>query len=193
MKRQNSLKISLVAVVLAAPAPLQAQQVKFTADADFISTDSSGCITSEAFVFVRNGRTSQSREDARGRVEITLLQTEDCEDRTLLEARGNAQLRDGELSFDPELGSVTLDATVQMLEAVSKNPLSADVSLTWVAIEEPVTASTRFDLEAPGRVERRARPVTRVVRLAESSGSISDGRTNFTPEPSTDAAITSSR
>jgi hypothetical protein len=194
MAQRTWLGVGCVAMMLVASAPVLAQQVRFTADADFVSYDPSGCVSSEVFVFVRQGKTKEeSKDSAKAKVAVTIFQTNDCQDRTLLEARGDAKLKDGEVRFDPQLGMAKLDASVQMVDAVSNKPFAADVSLLWVAVGEPIVANTAFDVEAPGWIEKRARPVARTVRLAEASGSISDGETNFIPEPATDAAITASR
>lgn len=180
--------------MLAFSAPVLAQQVKFAADAEFYSLDSSGCISSYVFLFVRNGKTSESKESAKAKVEMTVLRSDECRDEVLLQARAKANLKDGEVSFEPQLGSVTLDATIQMLDDQSKNAVTADVLVNWTAVEEPVALDTRFEIEAPGRIEKRARPVSTTLRLAEASGTLSlDGGTNLLPDFSSDAAIRSSR
>lgn len=193
MTQKIWLGASCIAMMLVASAPALAEQVRFTADADFVSYDSSGCVSSEVAVFVRQGKTKyESKDSAKAKIEVTIYQTNDCQDQTLLEARGDAKLKDNEVSFDPRLDTVKLDATIQMWDAVSKQPFAADVSLTWFAVGEPIVANTEFDVEAPGRIEKRHRPVARTVRAAEASGTISNGKTNFVPELATDAAITSS-
>ena len=194
MTQRTWLGASVVALMLVASAPVLAQTVRFTADADFVSYDPSGCISSEVFVFLRKGKTKgESKDAAKAKVAVTIFQTNDCEDRTLLEARGNAKLKGREVSVDPQLGMVKLDARVRMLDAVSKKPFAAHLTLTWAAVDEPIVANTRFDVEAPGRIGKRARPVARTIRLAEARGRISNGETNFIPEPATDATITSTR
>lgn len=194
MKQGQLLLAGFVATTLVISAPVLAQQVKFAADAEFYSLDRSGCISSHVLLFVRNGKTNQSRESAQARVQMTALRIDECQDQILLEARAMANLRNGEVSFDQQLAEVTLDATVPVRDRTSRNAFDAKVSVNWVAVDEPVALSARFEVEAPGRIERRARAVATSLRLAEASGTIAlDGIANLIPEPSTDAAITSAR
>jgi hypothetical protein len=194
MTQRIWLGASCIAIMFVASAPVLGQQVRFTADADFLSYDRSGCVSSEVSVFVRHGKAKEeSNASAQAKVAVTIIQTDDCQDQTLLEARGDAKLTNGAVSFDPQLGSVKLDARIQMQDAVGKKPFLANVSLTWLAVDEPIAASTRFDVEAPGRIKERARLVARTIREAAASGTITNGKTNFVPEPATNAAITSSR
>jgi len=192
--KQKQLLVAAFAATLVFSAPVLAQQVKFAADAEFYSLDDSGCVSSYIFLFVRNGRTIESRENARARLEMTILRTDECQNEILLEARARTNLRDGEVSFDPQLGNTNLDTTVQMVDRQSRNPINADVVVNWAAVDEPVTLDARFEVEAPGQIVRRARPVATTLRLAEAFGTISvDGGPNLVPDTSTDAAITSSR
>jgi hypothetical protein len=194
MKQEKLLLAGFAAATLVFSAPVLAQQVKFAADAEFYSLDDSGCISSHVVLFVRNGKTNESKESARAKVQMTALQIDECLDQVLLEARAKANLKDGEVSFDPQLDEVTLDATIQVQDAASKNPFDATVSVNWVAVDEPVTLDVNFEVEAPGRIEKRARAVATNLRSAEASGTISlDGGTNLIPDPATDAAITSAR
>lgn len=194
MKKQKLLWACFTACTLLFSNSTSAQQVKFTADAEFYSVDPSGCNSSYVFIFLRNGKTNQSKDSAKAKLEMTISLTDECNNQILLEAQAKANLMDSEISFDPKLGHATLDATIQMRDTQSKNAVTADALVEWAAIEETVSSETRFEVEAPGRIERRARPVATSLRLAEATGTISlNGGTNLILDSSTDAAITSAR
>ena len=65
--------IALGGVAVAAPAERQ------LAEASFTSSDGTGCVTTEVFVFVRTGRTGGD-----GKLHLAVSEVDDCQDKVLL-------------------------------------------------------------------------------------------------------------
>ena len=188
MIQKTWLAAGVVAMTLVASAPVLAQQVRFTADADFLS-QLSDCVESEVRVFVSGLSNSRAASPAsQGKIEASVVQIDLCEDTTLLDARATANLPNGALSFDGR--EVILNSTVQMVDAVTRNAISVQFDLTWVGGEQ-IVATTKRDIEAPGRFVRLDRAVMRTLLVADASGSVSSGGQNFVDGPAADAAISS--
>ena len=61
------------------------------------------------------------------------------------------------------------------------------VALTWTGIGNPVRQSGNSHFRTPGFIINSHS--TGTFRFAEASGSVSDGITNFTPNPTSSASI----
>lgn len=182
MSERTWLGVGLVAMSLAASSPVLAQGA-FSADADFVSNPSD-CVESEVHVFVRGGA------NGGGEIEASVVEVDDCEGQTLLDARTKTDLPSGALSWDGR--SVILDAPVQMLDATTNNAISMEFALQWDGGER-IVATTKRDLEAPGKVVALDRATRRTLLPAEAWGSVSSDGKSYVDGPAEDAAITLTR
>jgi hypothetical protein len=82
-----------------------------------------------------------------------------------------------------------LNATISVSPYKSKEKIDTTLELTWSSVEPSISADTSTVPDELGHFERTSAPARRTLRLAEASGTISNGTDNFTPEPSVDASI----
>lgn len=159
------LAVTAILFVLLAPAGSASAEVfKYTnADAYFSSTD--GCIFTDVMIFVWE----------EGIYSVSILQHDICQDIHLIEAYGNKQLSKSEIKFTGNLKSVTLNTTVQVFDDIRNISMDVDIDLTWTGTG---------DIRVYGREK---------YRDAVAFGTVSNGMTNFTPDPSTQAVIYSAK
>jgi hypothetical protein len=194
MQAQSAARctLALAAALLPASVASAAPRDRPSADAAFESYDPTGCVNTEVAVFVRGAKADSSgsaSEQAKVHLAVTVLN--ECEDIALLKAEGKAKLKDGEFRVSPDLKSAALNATITMsvFGSKDKEKFDATVALTWTSVEGAISADVSTVPEELGRFEKTSAPVRRTLRLAEASGTISNGTDNFTPETSTDASI----
>lgn len=119
---------------------------------------------------------------------LFLVQKETCTDTVLLRASGRAAVAaETELVVQSDLSSATLDTTINVCDSASSACFDAAIDLTWTATGDGFRVDDRFPFGRLGRIlDAHLRGV---FRLTEAPGVVSDGTTNFTPEPSEFAAI----
>lgn len=79
------------------------------------------------------------------------------------------------------LDSAELNATLPCFDFVSMSSFNVDVDINWTAIGEPIRESGNSHFRTPGFIVNSR--FTGTSRSAEAMGSVSDGATNFTPDP----------
>jgi len=156
-------------------------------DANFTGHDGSGCITTEVFVFVRGNAGGNN-----AKLNLEVSQTDDCKDEVLLTARGKVNVGGGSFRISPDLSSASVNATLTLTDRTNrrdKKSIVVTVRLTWVGVEEIISADTAVFPVEPGQFERLGAKARRTLRLAKASGTVSEGTTNLTPQPTTDASM----
>lgn len=88
------------------------------------------------------------------------------------------------------LGSVAF-ATLGCFDFFGGSSFDVFVDLSWLGVGNPVSQSSHFHSRSPGFIVNGRFSGT--FRSAEASGSVSDGVTNFTPEPADFAQIISAK
>ena len=178
MTNKAWLGLGAVAVSLVVSGPVLAQQ-RVLVEATLEKDDS--CVASEVQVFL------QVNPANRGTFEVSAFAVDNCpeDEEVLLDARGRGNLARG-FSFDGQ--RAVLNTTVQMRDALTRNAVSMELDLTWVAGDQ-VVATTRRDIQSRGRFARGSRNLTRTLAEAEVSGTVSaDGR-NLFDDTTDDATI----
>lgn len=158
----------------------------------FFSTDLSGCIWTDVSVYASEeaaafhnppGRPDRSSGSW---VSIFISQYHTCDDdfTPLISADcySYAPLPDADLRITKSLNSATLNTALECFDSVKWTSFDVFVDLTGVGIGNAVRESGHSHYRSPGfnshsRFSGNLRP-------AEFSGSVSDGTSNFTPEPS---------
>jgi hypothetical protein len=158
-------------------------QAAFTADADFASEDAAGCVETEVFVFARRGGSAPSIAD------VKIFERDNCNDEEVLTAHGRAKLKGNELRFDSRSRTANLDTTIEMVDERSNERFDVVADLTWKTSAPAVSAIHDTDMEEPGKIVRRERPIKKTFNEAKSYGTISRGEHNFIPKRATDAGI----
>lgn len=168
-------------------APLAARADKATADANFVSTN--GCTDTEVNVFVKSGQRGKKTGSQKGKVTLTIAQVDECRGLELLGAEAkNVNLKDGEFTVGD--GTATLNAAIQMRDRRTGKKLVVDVLVEWVASGDPVIADVTTDVDDPGRLAKQARKFRKTLRLADASGTISDGTKDYVAGLAEEASFT---
>ena len=154
-----------------------------SADAYFSTIDGSGCVFTDIYVFASDN-TNQSPPGRAGKsssVNMFISQYDTCTDTQLFAADGFASLAPSEFQVNKKLTSASLRATVTMFDYVSGTPFDVFVDLDWTGNGPLSRQNGHSNYQSPGCSFKSRFNGT--SRSAEVSGSVSDGTTNFTPEP----------
>jgi len=179
--------LALVLMTHALPARAAGAEtlhVKFqgrTAQAEFSSTE--GCVHTVVYVLATDGRfkADPGGPEAGSAGETYLYQTDVCTQTQLRAAYGFAMLAPDEFQIDQQLTTATLTATIEVSDVVSGTSIPLNVSVSWRGSGNSFSEDTRFHVKVPGLKVNFHLDGT--FREATASGTVSDGTTNFTPEP----------
>jgi hypothetical protein len=191
-----ALLLSLLVTALPAHAAgAQTRHFSFKgqfATAVFQTVDSSGCIKTFVTVIAEDHRIKQAGPpEATLRATIELLQLDSCSGKLLLSALGVATLTPDQFQIDTQFNAATLNATIEVTDFVSGNTFPVDVSVSWTGSGDIVREKDHVHLKEPG-FKLNARSIG-TSRNAIASGTVSDGTTNFTPEPAVSAEMGSTK
>ena len=154
------------------------------ASAIFSSVDASGCVFTDVFVNPNEGffQAPPGPGGTSSGVLLAISQYDACAGVQLLAAEGFAPLGDPDFQVFGNLESATLNATVNVFDFVTGTSFDVFVSLTWTATGPVNRQSSHSHFDSPGcKVNSR---FIGSFRGAVATGSVSDGSTNYTPEPS---------
>jgi len=162
-----------------------------SADAFFSSSD--GCVFTDVFVFASEEifQNPPGPSSASSGANLFISQFDACTGEQLLAADGFASLADPDFQVARKLTSATLNATVNVFDFVSGTSFDVFVDVTWTGTGPLGRQNGNFHFHSPGCNFNSHFNST--FRSAEASGSVSDGATNFTPDPSLGASIFSAR
>jgi hypothetical protein len=120
---------------------------------------------------------------------IAVSQFDDCTQTLLVLGEGFAVLAPGQFQIDSQLTTASLTATIEIADAVSGASIPLDLSVHWTGVGDTFSSKDRFHQTFPGiKIVKR---FDGTGRLAAASGTVSDGTTNFTPEPASFAQLSS--
>jgi hypothetical protein len=178
--------VTLAGLALIHPLTASAKKIEI-ADAHFTSTDASGCISTEVFVFARSGTSRTSISESETSIQIS--QVNDCTETWLMGASGSVP--SSAIQIDPNLKSASLDTTIAMSDRVSQKQFDVNVNLTWTGIGKIDHTRNNFYFASPGSIVKEEKQFDGMYRQAQASGSISTGAAEFTPQPAVEAEISS--
>ena len=187
--------VALALTVLAPPAAAEKadreHRTGYLALAEFVSTDSSGCVVTTLPLYLIDANLRRQFLDV-----DSLDVRNACTDQVLLQAYGSTTTFD--LRVDPQLDSATLTARVPMFDCLTvvcdcegegcpAPTFVLDLDLTWTANGELQRVHEPFHDIIDGDV----RNVTGngVTRQMVVTGTATDGATNYAPESSTSAEL----
>jgi hypothetical protein len=151
------------------------------------STDSSGCVITSVAVFTDDNRYNYGPggPEVLPLLTVLLSKFDQCTGTLLLEAGGQAVPE--ELQTDKQLTTATLDTTIKLSDSVSGNSVPVSVNIEWTGTGATVTQRSHNQIKLPGfKMNSR---FSGTFRDATAVGTVSDGTTNFTPEPATSARL----
>lgn len=150
------------------------------AEAYFHTTDTSGCIVKA--VDLETGK--------EGLYSIALLHYDICTGTRYVEAYGNKLLTKQELKYQGNLDSLTLVTTVHVTDDIRNLAFDVSINLQWTGEGDITTYQQHYNYSpSPGCHVNLL--IKESYRSAIVSGTVSDGVTNYTPEPSTQAELSS--
>jgi hypothetical protein len=177
--RRLSFAISVVLVTLAANVPASSAATETdifdfhnqTASASFDSYD--GCVETFAYVV--------------GAVQyggfVAFAQYDSCTGEYLHYASGFASsLTPSEFQVTPFLKSATLNTTIDVLDLVSNSSFPVAIAMSWTGVGATSTNPLVSTVKAPGFVF--VYHYVGISRGATATGTVSDGTTDYTPQPS---------
>lgn len=122
---------------------------------------------------------------------ISIFQFDHCTGMPLFDVTAFPTLAEDEFQIDNQLDTATLNATVEVFENISGASIPIDVHISWTGIGPTFRTKDRFQSSQPGsKLKIRFDGVS---RAATASGTVSDGTTNFTPEPAVFADMGSAK
>lgn len=188
----KKLLIAVVLVLYAAAFVLQSPAsaggiFKFRgegASAIFTSVDGSGCVWTDVYVNPNEGifQSPPGKGSPSSGVYMFITQYDSCTATQLIAAEGFASLADPDFQVFGNLSSATLNATVTLFDYVSETSFDVFVDLTWNGTSSVIRESSRYHFSAPG-CKFKSR-FNGSFRPAVATGTVSDGLTNYTPDPS---------
>jgi len=187
-----SLIIALLLVGVMRPAPVLAGDIfKFSgknANAFFFSQEGD-CVATFVGVFANDGK-FQSPPGPPGTgqfADIFIDRFDFCTETSLISAFGSRMLDESQFSIDQKLNSASLNTSIEMFDFVSGTSFTVDVNLNWTGTGDLVRQSFSSKVQTPKcKFMERFRGS---FRSAEASGVVTDGVTNFTPDPTSDASL----
>jgi hypothetical protein len=191
------LALALLGLVL--PGIAQAGEIVvfrfdgLAATAFFSSTDPSGCILSEVFL----GAQDESQQVPPGpastsRFAYTVISVYDfCTSTSLLDAAGLTSLADAEFQVAKTLESATLNTTIPVFVYGTGSTVDVGVAMTWTSTGEVsrLNDHNHVHFESPEVIANSH--ILGVFRPTVASGTVTDGLTNFTPNPTISSFILS--
>lgn len=150
------------------------------AEGYFHSTDASGCIVKA--VVLETGK--------EGLYSISLLHYDACTGIRFVEAYGHKLLTKPELKYQGNLDSLTLAATVHVTDDIRHLAFDVSINLKWTGEGDITTYQDHYNYyPSPGCHVNLL--IRENYRSATVSGTVSDGMTNYTPEPATQGKLSS--
>ena len=153
--------------------------------------DPSGCIETDTYVSANLPSYQQlpGPPVTTGVASVSIYEYDSCTDTTILDATGlNDNLPAGALQVSNQLDRASLRATITMVNIDTNATFDVDVNLALVG----TSRIHRDDVNSNDRYGRYCHVLNRWKgsgRTASASGTVSDGVTNWTPDPTGNAEI----
>ncbi|HWP92993.1 MAG TPA: hypothetical protein VNN20_12440 [Thermodesulfobacteriota bacterium] len=194
VRKLAAIAIALALVVFALPTATQAGADVYhysfkgqTAVAYFYSGDE--CSFTAAYVFMSDGRIkAKGKPEVQSAAYITVVQYDYCAG-TYLYADGYSELAGKDFQINKKLISATVDTTIEVYDYYTGNSFPVNVSINWTGSGDIYSGKYHSHFQGFGYSSNYRSNGS--SRYAEASGTVSDGTTNFTPEPSSYAYMDS--
>ena len=163
------------------------------ADAGFSMFDETGCVGTFVGVFANEGKFQSPPGPGSSSVfaDMYIDQYDFCNEISLMSAFGGTSLGNGAFQINRDLNSAALNATIPVFDLVSGTGFDVSVNLVWTGIGALSRGTFHSHNKSPGCVINER--FTGSSRFAQATGSVSAGVTNFTPNPSGDGHLSSTK
>ena len=158
-------------------------------NASFTTTDATGCVTTDVFVSANAGTQQElPGTDSFAVASVQIYQYDACTDTTLRDATGLTDtLPAGAFQVSKQLDEATLRTAIVASDLVSGASFTVTVDVGWVGVGDVVRNHSNTNEIYPGcHIINRWKGSG---RDAVATGTVSDGATNLTPDPSAFAEI----
>jgi len=161
-----------------------------TATAFFSSTDPSGCIVTSVSISTEELFPSPPETASGTWIGYEISRRDVCTETVLLDTEGSTTIAGSDFQVSSNLDTATLNTTLSVYDYVNETAFDVSINLTWTGTGRLTHQNYTFHHNTPdchfnGHFNGP-------FRAAVASGTVSDGTTNFTREPSVEAAIGSS-
>jgi transcriptional regulator with XRE-family HTH domain len=102
-------------------------------------------------------------------------------DTQLVAADGFTTLAPEEFQIDRQLNTATLDATIELFDFVSNKYFPITVDTAWTGVGDTITVKDHFQIKS--KEFKLNAKFSGTFQEASAAGTVSDGTTNFIPEP----------
>ncbi|HET8671753.1 MAG TPA: hypothetical protein VFM05_14385 [Candidatus Saccharimonadales bacterium] len=187
--------IKLVAVLAVLLASFSQPRAVFAAESTQYSgmganayfSNIEGCINTDTFVQGLDFQYNKPPGEPQSYVYLTVSQFDSCTGESIMYVEGFTWVSESDFQVSQKQNTAALTATVTGYDEVSQSNVEIYVDLTWTA-DGPVTRTkTSNHYKFPGcHINEK---FTQMTRTGVAYGSVSDGETNFTPQPSWSASI----
>lgn len=190
--------LTLIMAVFVLPVTTQATDVSHfilkgpTAAADFFSIDSTGCIFTGVTLSASNliSHSPPGPPSSQAGAFVGISQFNSCTQTQLFSGTGSASFTDSEFQIGTKLESATLNTTISVCDSVSNSFVNISVNLSWACAVKPFYENAHMFSHFSDFI-LNVHTFGTTCDSASASGSVSNGTTNFTPEPSETANIVS--
>jgi hypothetical protein len=165
-----------------------------TALASFSSYDPTGCISTNVYILVSEGRIRSSLDgnSASAGADISISQYDYCASQERISASTYAApLALSDFQVATGLSSASLHTTIGVFDYVTNAPLTVQVALNWMSNSDVSRTLSHFHSGSPSFVVNSH--FQGLSRSSIASGTISLGATNLTPSATDAALLTSAR
>src|SRR5215469_316735 len=154
--------------------------------AEFDNVSPDGCIDTSVFVDASQNTVNKQPFSL---ADVFVGQFNSCTQTQLLAAFGSTSSPTFQIAKD--LTSASLNATISVFDSVSGNTFNVSVSMTWTSTSAIAHENQTFHFHSKASTENFHANAD--FRIANASGTVSDGTTNFTPSPSSFAQTMSAK
>jgi hypothetical protein len=158
-------------------------------DAEFLSTDPSGCVETDVFVAANSGTEQDHPSTAAvGVASVNIYQYDSCTGTTLLQVVGlKDTLGPGEFQVSKQLDWASLKSTITATDIDTGIAFDVNVNVDWTGAGAITRDHSNTNDVSPGcHIINRWKGSG---RDANASGVVSDGVANFAPSPSQGAEV----
>ena len=162
-----------------------------TANAHFSNVDQSGCIYTDVYVYASEEivSTQPGPGTPSSGASVSIYQFDVCTGTQLLAADGFTPLSEPDFQVSKKLDSAALNTTVNVFDYLTGSSFNVSIALTWTATSPLGRQTSQSHYQFAGCHQTFHNNGT--FRFAQTSGSVSDGVTDFAASPFSDASISS--
>jgi len=162
-----------------------------SANAHFSNVDQSGCIYTDVYLYASEEivSTQPGPGTPSSGASVSIYQFDACTGTQLLGADGFVPLAGPDFQVSKKLDSAALNTTITVFDYLTGSSYDVSIALTWTATSPLGRQTSQSHYQFAGCHQTYHNNGT--FRFAQTSGSVSDGVTDFAASPFSDASISS--